>query len=343
MSIDENLRRFSIKIESTERNPNTGGGYTYLESFKNFFDENKWIVHHSSANSRGKINLLYRLINRVLILWNDSKYDFIFFKSNYIPRFTFNKNAVLVVDFPFVSNLKSLDRFKIQKVKYIICNSDYTARYVMLYWNRDAQILYPPCMDFSKIKTVKKKQILSVGRFTNSTRSKRQNALIEAFKRLVDNGISEYQLILVGYVEDRTYLDELKQQCQGYAVQFHENIDVQEMKKLYAESTFYWHACGFQINVNLYPALTEHYGIAVVDGMAAGCICIVHNSGGPAELLRNFKYKLVWDSIHELVLITQELVLNRELSFRISEMLKSQSLKYSQNEFNKRLCNLLTE
>jgi len=37
--------------------------------------------------------------------------------------------------------------------------------------------------------------------------------------------------------------------------------------------------------VLFHPAIDEPYGIAIVEGMAAGAILVVHNSGGPTEFL----------------------------------------------------------
>ncbi|MDQ6864922.1 MAG: glycosyltransferase [Thermoproteota archaeon] len=44
----------------------------------------------------------------------------------------------------------------------------------------------------------------------------------------------------------------------------------------------------------------EHFGIAVVEAMAAGCLPVVHASSGPMEIVANGLYGLIYKDKAEL-------------------------------------------
>ena len=324
----------SVKVYSPEAFPMEGGGYTYLNSYLKFFKQQAGgeVCFHKHYSCSSRFQQLIFALNRV---FGDLKFDWIIFKNNYIPGLSFNIRSVLIVDFPFKQNLSYFERIKLSRIRHIICNSEYTATYIQKYWNRKALVLYPPCMDFSATPVnVKKKYILNVGRFVSSARSKRQDVLIEAFIQLYSSGtLDDYTLILAGFVQNEAYLGELKAMCIGYPIVFHENADTPLLRTLYNESTIYWHACGYEVNIEQNPAHAEHYGIAVADAMAAGCVTIVHNSGGPAELVHAPDYGLVWETVDELADLTAGITADSLLIQRYATKAKSMSKKFSEEEF----------
>jgi glycosyltransferase involved in cell wall biosynthesis len=325
-----------IKFYAQERHSSEGGGYSYLKNFIQFFEgENISIdFHEFSLMNSSKILIFLRLIK-------DLKYDWIIFKSNYIPTLTLNFNSILIVDFPFQKKLSYLDKIKLNRVKYIICNSEYTAKYIHEYWGRKACIIYPPCMDtFGQIEN-KQKIILNVGRFNNSNRSKNQDKLIEAFKKIYDSGIKDYKLILAGFVQDENYVAHLKVLSSGYPVIFYQDVDTEELTELYGRSTFYWHGCGYGNDVELFPSLTEHYGISVADAMSAGCVTLVHNSGGPVNLIQNAVNGFVWNTLDELVSNTTFLINNTTIIKQFSIKAKQRSFDFTKYAFNIKLLELL--
>lgn len=322
-----------IKLYSKEINSNVGGGFTYLSSFIKFFKQQAGgeVCFHKYYSCSSRFQQLIFALNRV---FGDLKYDCILFKSNYIPGLCLNKRAVMIVDFPFKQKLSLWEQVKLRRISHIICNSEYTASFIYKYWNKKAFVLYPPSMDFTDQTKAKKKYILNVGRFVNSSRSKRQDVLVEAFIQLYSSGtLDDYTLILAGFVQNEAYLGELKAMCIGYPIVFHENADTPLLRTLYNESTIYWHACGYEVNIEQNPAHAEHYGIAVADAMAAGCVTIVHNSGGPAELVHAPDYGLVWETVDELADLTAGITADSLLIQRYATKAKSMSKKFSEEEF----------
>src|SRR5690606_18511751 len=82
---------------------------------------------------------------------------------------------------------------------------------------------------------------------------------------------------------------------------FHENISVIAKEKLLATSGIYIHACGYGIDQTRNPELAEHYGISVVEAMAAGCVPFVIPKGGPGEIVDDAKNGFYWKEVPELV------------------------------------------
>jgi GT2 family glycosyltransferase/glycosyltransferase involved in cell wall biosynthesis len=152
---------------------------------------------------------------------------------------------------------------------------------------RPVEVLAPP-VQLLPLSLEKKPMILHVGRFFTGGHCKRQDRLIEAFGRLIAQGVSA-ELHLAGSIhpegEHRAYYDGLVRSAAGLPVFFHVNCSAGKLRQLYADSLIYWHATGFGHDVDLEPHRAEHFGISVVEAMSAGCIPIVLAAGGPAEIV----------------------------------------------------------
>lgn len=327
----------------------SGGGATYLISMINTLalkynvviflplgikNENISLFVTASVDIRTNkyafqhISILGELIHAIR---NAFEFDIVLIKSNYIPSLTLNKNTFILVDFPYAKKLNLIERIRCYTYKQIICNSTYTKKWIKFFWNRDALILYPPAQRFDN-NIVKKKMILSVGRFLKKGRSKRQDLLIKAFIELYKSGITDYSLHLAGFVSEETYYEELLKMSEGYPIYFYKNTSNDIITKLYADAMFYWHACGVGINTSENPGGVEHYGIAVADALAAGCIPIVYGEGGPAEIVEEGYNGYIWYSVDSLILKTKELICSDKL-VEISERAYRSSVKYGQNTF----------
>ncbi len=292
-------------IYANAKEQGEGGGFTYLDAVTDYLSENGFILDWpENENQVGNTNRWLAILGRILKERNN--YQVVLFKSNYIPSFTLNSNAILLVDFPFKNNLNWLDKLKLTRIRHIVCNSIFTAQAIKKYWNVKAEVLYPPTMLSKNSWDGKKnKIILTVGRFVNSNRAKRQDVLIEAFKTLCARGLLGYRLVLAGYVQDEQYIDSLKQLSENYPIDFYPNVSRAKLIDLYEDSMFYWHACGYQVNSDLNPEHVEHFGIAVADALAFGCIPFIYGNGGPLEIIESGKCGEVWMTKQELIQKTE--------------------------------------
>jgi alpha-1,2-mannosyltransferase len=165
-------------------------------------------------------------------------------------------------------------------VKLAICNSTWTAGHIRQLWRTDVRVVYPPC-DVQAFKKLRHKSIamhvaVSIGQF----RSEKGHELqIEAFAMMVRNypELSNSKLILIGScrgAEHEARVAELQSKARGLglgdSIEFKLNVKFAELLNVVETA-----------EAGLHTMWNEHFGISVVELMAAGVVTLAHNSGGP--------------------------------------------------------------
>lgn len=240
---------------------------------------------------------------------------------------------------------------RLKSYQKIICYSDFVKKWIKNYWQRDSQVLYPPVdllfekYDLSKIKKIN--WISNVGRFFTLGHGKKQEILIQAFKKLYDQGIKNWQLHLVGGLGNEPssikFLQYLKKQAKGYPIHFHINVSKKKVEDVLLKSKIYWHAAGYGENENKTPVKFEHFGIAPIEAISAGCLPILYNGGGTKEVIEKIfpdKDNYLFSSLDELIKKTKTLINKNKNSnsFKIN----NQKLNiFSLRNFKERFINLL--
>jgi len=118
------------------------------------------------------------------------------------------------------------------------------------------------------------------------------------------------------------------------------NVDRLRLKRLYEQSKIFWHAAGYK-DAGGRPELSEHFGMATVEAMAAGCIPIVINKGGQAEIVEHGESGFLWDTIEELEQYTKLLAEDEPLRARMAESARARAQLYSREVFKSRFLRLL--
>ncbi|ADE16683.1 glycosyl transferase family 2 [Nitrosococcus halophilus Nc 4] len=192
-----------------------------------------------------------------------------------------------------------------------LANSNYTAHWVKQWWGVDSELLYPsvaiPNTDLTLIQ--KEKRILNVGRFFKEGHNKKQLEMVKVFKWMKDNNIldDEWRLTFVGQVhhDQIEYLDAVRQEAEGYPVDFHVDLPLDDLKYFYMKSAIYWHATGLNEDISKRPDLYEHFGITTVEAMSYGCVPIVINAAGQKEIVEHGRNGFVFGNEKELMEHTQ--------------------------------------
>ena len=237
-------------------------------------------------------------------------------------------------------------RIKLFFVKKIFCNSYFTKHFVDKKLNVKSDILYPP-VNLHVIKNIKKENvILHVGRFdVDSTDSnyKKQDVMIDIFKKMVDAGLKNWKFELIVGVKDKDKekLDKLKEMSKGYAIELLENISNQKLWESYSKAKIYWHATGYGEDLQKYPEKAEHFGISTVEAMGAGCVPVVFDAGGQKEIIEDKKSGYLCESMEDFMSKTNALIEDESLLKRMSIRSIKRSDIFSGNRFCSELKNII--
>lgn len=169
----------------------------------------------------------------------------------------------------------------------VMVNSSWTYGHIKKLWRPKAlSIVYPPCdtKTFLGLHTTAKgrpngeMRIVSVGQFRPEKRHEMQLRILALLKhQVLSANWKKLKLVFVGgcrHDDDRSRVQQLRQLAKQLKVsdrvEFKLNISFAELKEELA-----------QASVGLHTMWNEHFGIAVVELMAAGAVVVADNSGGP--------------------------------------------------------------
>lgn len=220
-------------------------------------------------------------------------------------------------------------RRALETYRVILANSEFTRGLIRGRWGRESVVLYPPIDTQSFRPRAKRRIILSVGRFSSGGNNKKHLVMIESFRRLVNRGLRGWELHLAGSTHDtprdRAYFESITHAAAGLPIVVHANCKHDELRKLYGHSAIYWHSAGYGEDDRHNPLAVEHFGIATVEAMAAGCIPIVCGKGGQPEIVEHGVNGFLWTSTEELETYSLQAV----HSWRASDGLRTEAVKRS--------------
>ncbi|HEX6488859.1 MAG TPA: glycosyltransferase [Candidatus Dormibacteraeota bacterium] len=206
----------------------------------------------------------------------------------------------------------------------VVCQSEYVRRWVTEYWHRDAQVVNPP-IDLPERRPEaarKERLILSVGRFFSGGHGKRQDVMVEEFRRLVDGGLRGWELHLAGSVhrdaQHRGYFERIRSLAAGYPVRLHPDATYAGLQDLYARASIYWHASGFEVDESAEPERAEHFGMTTAEAMGHGAVPAVCAAGGQLEIVTDGQDGRLWRTRHALRAATEELTADHALRNRLA-------------------------
>lgn len=247
---------------------------------------------------------------------------------------------------PFSSNVEGktlINKMKFFRISEIICNSNFTKNVIDKTYGVKAKVIYPP-VAVSEIKPKRKQNIiLFVGRFSRLKQSKNQDKLIAAFKILYDSGVKNYKLVLAGGAEvgNDGFVEELKKSARGYPITIKVSPRFSEIKDLYGKAKIYWSASGMGVDEQKNPDKAEHFGITVVEAMAAKAVPVIYNGGGHKEIVSENKNGLLFKDLDTLINKTANLIKNSKELKKLADQAHKDSKAYSYEKFEKAITNFL--
>jgi alpha-1,2-mannosyltransferase len=214
-------------------------------------------------------------------------------------------------------------RNRVGHIDRLLSTSNFTQGFVKKKWGRESTTLYPPCpIDlYQNLNGPKEDLVITVGRVVPE---KRMHLFLEIARQL-----PQIKFAIIGSVaqEQESYLRRL-QDTAPVNVSFVMS-PLRRVRDVLARAKIYVHC-----------ALNEHFGITIVEAMAAGCVPVVHNSGGPREIVTaGVGYR--WSLVPEAVTQISNLVENDSLRRKFSEAAVTRAERFGPEPFETSLGKVL--
>jgi len=295
-------------------------------------------------------NIFNQEISTIRRFLETKKYDTILFLSDGSIPFV-APNLYIHFQFPvdWINTKGFLEKQKIKRIKKIICNSNFTKEHIDKKFNMDTIVLYPPTYFKSKMPKVdlegKKNIILNVGRyatFPNKASVKKQEFMIDAFKKMCDLGLTNWEFhLVVSFLEnDRENVAKLKEKIDKYPIKIYENVSFEKLSEEYKISKIYWHAAGVGEDLVTHPERAEHFGITTVEAMLNGVLPIVIDAGGQKEIVQDFEAGFLWTNAIELIEKTFLVVKDPKLLEKLSKNAIKNAERFSTDSFCQKIINI---
>lgn len=234
-------------------------------------------------------------------------------------------NRELFVRYEFFRKLKliyykllvTVYRFAGRRADLVLVNSSWTKKHIDSLWNIEAHVVYPPCDidNFNIVNTTRHLHqqeqdqssnglsIISIAQFRPE---KNHQLQVEAFDLFLETSACDSKLVLYGGCRDDG--DKKRVSC---LKDFVHRLGLSSNVEIYVGASFERLIDGMrQADVAIHTMENEHFGIVLVECMAAGLICVAHNSGGPkTDIIDDGKNGFLANNIHDfsekLVLISR--------------------------------------
>lgn len=263
--------------------------------------------------------------------------DILLFYSDGSLPLSFAKKTYCIFQFPvpWVRLFSPIAMLKRIRITDFIVNSKFTKKFIDKTFFANAHVVYPSIHIDDYKEKKKDRIILSVGRLTKGMNAKKQEVLIQAFQRMVDDGLNGWKLVLAGGMLEADKDEEyrIRQMIQGYPIELLINISRDALLDLYGKATIYWHATGHGEDELKHPERVEHFGIATVEAMASGVIPLVFPAGGQKEIVEHGISGIFWKSKEELIEKTLSIINDQKKMLFLRKGAMNRAKQFDRNVF----------
>jgi glycosyltransferase involved in cell wall biosynthesis len=214
--------------------------------------------------------------------------------------------------------------------------SAYTRKWTKAFWGIDSDVLYPP-VDTRFAPAPKANLVLSVGRFSTQSHSKRQLEMMTTYRDMKRTSLEDWCYYCVGgllnHPADQAYFDEVKRLAAGCGARVIPNIARTELRRLLARAKIFWHAAGYADDERTNPFQAEHFGISTVEAMAAGSVPIAYDQGGQSEIVEHGRSGYLWRTLDELRNYTRRLVSDESLRAQMAAAARQRAERFTPEVF----------
>ena len=209
-------------------------------------------------------------------------------------------------------------RFYVRRT-LILTNSQFSRSVIRAKVGRDAIVIHPP-VDLRAFRPGRKEPlVLTVGRFTWEKR-------LDVVPRIAKL-VPEAHFIIAGSTAIGSGEIIRRIEAAGAPnVEVRPDVPFRELRELYARAKVYLHTM-----------VAEHFGISVVEGMASGCVPVVHASGGPwTDIIERGRYGFGFRTVREAAEAIRRLLADEDLWADYSRRAVERSRAFSEEAFKER-------
>lgn len=233
---------------------------------------------------------------------------------------------------PYYAIQRSLVRS--ERYGLVLTNSEFSREAIKKYVGRDALVVHPPARlgDYLALPDDEREDlVVSIGRFTPEKRY--EDALRIATR------VKGARFAIVGSTSGKigpSYLAKLRRMAKELKadnVEFYPNATYSTKLELLRRAKAYLHCMR-----------NEHFGIAVVEGMASGCVPVVHRSGGPwTDILckEQGAYGFAYQTVEEAAQIIEGLVTDDATRKEVARRARERSRAFSDASFKARMLEIV--
>lgn len=226
----------------------------------------------------------------------------------------------------------------------VTANSRYTAHWLERWWGVEAEVVEPPVIAGTQERENDSPLILSVGRFFSGGHNKKHDVMVDAFRRLVECGLTGWRLALVGGLgqerADHAYLRAVRRAAADLPIDLYVDADEALVADLRGRAALCWHAAGYGEPPTRHPERYEHFGMAVAELMGAGVVPIVLDGGGLREIVEHGRTGLRWRTLDELAQYTLRLARDARLRRRLAGAGRQRAARWSLETYQRRVVDL---
>ena len=219
----------------------------------------------------------------------------------------------------------------------ILTNSIFSKKAIRKYTGKNATIIYPPVdvetFAYAAKRYTREDLVISCGRYSPE---KNYEFILEVAEKLKNKPI---RFIIVGASSGRVSreyyekLEKIRQVKKLKNVELLKDLDFSKLLALYGKAKIYFHAMRY-----------EHFGISIVEAMAAGLVPVVHRSGGPWEDIlksQQGKYGFSYLTTEEAAQIIEDLIENKHARKEIVSRNMEYTYTFSSESYKKKILNMI--
>lgn len=231
----------------------------------------------------------------------------------------------------YSSPYRIIDKILLEKyiktTPIILTNSLYTASIIKKNFRREAVVVHPPVDTstfFCPLTIPKFNVVLTVGRFA---REKNIEFVAKIARLCKDEKFVIAGSTTSNHKESLEIIKNTKRQRLAN-LKIMVNVSLKKLRELYTKAKIYLHTM-----------VGEHFGISLVEAMSAGCILVVHKSGGPwIDIVQKGKWGFGYETVEEAATHINRLMHEDN---KLRALAQKRSTHFTEDKFKRRIVKIV--